>query len=171
MLAAISAVRPVLNARGMTMLGPFVLMVLACGIVRLRPAAHRRRPAVHRPRRGARRVAERLSSDGDRQSRYKIFAEALTPQIESGDLIFVKPSWHVTPIFYYTQPYWKQFVGADYAAARKNRPRARVWTLAFYDEVTPGDLEQPLAGDRRVLTIERPGARATLYEPPDVTIR
>lgn len=166
-LTVLSLSKPTFNARGMLLLGPYLLLVLASGIVR---ASRNRVAAIallfiisvaHYE--GAKQY-DRMSAG---RADYEALAMALVPHIKKADLIFVRPSWYSTPVFYYLNAGWDRFVGQDYKNACQQNPRARVWTLVFYnyEESVSKPVEDALSNYTVLQTIEAPGARAVLYSP------
>jgi len=151
----------------MLLLGPYLLLVLAWGIVRVsrRPAVAVALVAGFCTANYAGLNAYGHMSAG--RTDYKAFADVLDPHIDKADLLFVQPSWYSTPIYYYLNASWNRLVGKDYEAACRQNPRARVWALLFYDEDVPKGMEQALENYQAVETIEIPRARAVLYSPRD----
>jgi 4-amino-4-deoxy-L-arabinose transferase-like glycosyltransferase len=167
LLAGLSLFKPTFNARGMLLLGPYILLVLAWGIVR---ASRYRIAAI--PLLVVLCIAH---YDGWMEYRhmatgradYKAFATALAPHIDKTDLIFLNTAWYSTPIFYYLNSDWDQFVGRNYEMACRQNPHARVWALLFYnyEETIPIEMEAALSKYRVLRTVEAPGVRAILYSP------
>jgi 4-amino-4-deoxy-L-arabinose transferase-like glycosyltransferase len=164
-LVAVSRFKPIFNARGMLLVSPYLIMVLAWGIVYL----SRFRVAV---------VALLIvlgvyvysGSKGYQQmsagrANYRAFAAALAPQMDTADLVFIHPSWYSTPTFYYLNSRWDRFVGQNYQAASKQAPHAQVWALLFYDETMPKQMAEALSDYQLIKTVELPRARALLYVP------
>jgi hypothetical protein len=165
LLAVVSRLKPIFNARGMLLVSPYLLLVLAWGIVRLR---HSRVAAV------ALLVVMSVSvysgSEAYRhmsagRANYMAFAAAVAPHVDKADLVFIQPSWYSTPAFYYLNSGWDRFVGQDYQAASRQAPHARVWALLFYEETMPKQMAEGLSDYQPLQTIEVPRARAVLYVP------
>ncbi len=167
MLAVVSLFKPIFNARGLILVVPYLLLLLAAGIVRLA-----RYPTLavvllivigiaHYS--GLRAYSHVSAGRAD----YKSFAAALTPQIESTDLIFLNPEFFSTPLFYYMSSDWNRVVGRNYEAARSDHPHARIWALQFYnyEPVLRDSMVQSLSTYHVVRTVEAPGGQATLYAP------
>jgi len=162
-LTVVSRFKPIFNARGMLLVSPYLLLVLAWGIVRLsrsRIAAGTLLVVLS--------VAVYSGSKGYHQmsagrANYKSFVTALTPRLDKTDLIFFRPSWYSTPTFYYLNSGWDRLVGRDYLAASKQSSQPRIWTLLFYDEAIPQPMAEALADYRVQETVELPRARAVLY--------
>ncbi len=160
-LAVISLFKPIFNARGMILIAPYLLMVLAAGIVRL--AQYRILAAVlfiaigiaHYS--GLREYTHVSAGRAD----YKLFAAALVPQIESSDLVFLTPEFFSTPLFYYVTSDWNQIVGRNYETACHDHPGARVWALQFYNyepQLQPS-MAKALMSYHVVRTLDVPGGR------------
>jgi hypothetical protein len=164
-LVAVSRFKPIFNARGMLLVSPYLIMVLAWGIVQL---CRSRGAAVALSVVLA--VAVYSGSKGYQQksagrANYRTFASALAPQIEKADLVFIHPSWYATPAFYYLNTGWDRYFGQDYQAASRQNPRDRIWALLFYDEAMPKQMAEALSNYQPMKTVEVPRARAILYVP------
>lgn len=164
-LTVVSRLKPIFNARGMLLVSPYLLLVLAWGIARL---SRSRVAAV------ALLVVMSISvysgTGGYRhmsagRANYRAFAAAVAPHVDKADLVFIQPSWYSTPVFYYLNSGWNRFLGQDYKAACRQNPHARVWTLSFYDEDIPKEMREALSDYQPLQTIETPRARAVLYAP------
>jgi len=169
LLAALSLLKPTFNARGMLLLGPYVLLVLAWGIARVgrnRIAGAFLLIALSAAHFMAWKDYQHMSAG---RADYKALAAAVAPHIDKGDLVFIQTSWYATPIFYYLNSGWDRFVGQGYEAACLRNPRARVWTLLFYnyEQKLPPEMEEALANYQILQTVETPDARAVLYSPKD----
>jgi len=164
-LTAVSRLKPIFNARGMLLVSPYLLLVLAWGIVRLsrsRVAAIALLVVMS--------VSVYSGSEGYRhmsagRANYMAFAAAVAPHVDKADLVFIQPSWYSTPVFYYLNSGWNRFLGQDYKVACRLNPHARVWTLLFYDEDIPKEMREALFDYQPLQTIETPRARAVLYAP------
>ena len=166
-LAFLSLLKPTFNARGMLLLGPYLLLVLAWGIARLsryRIAAASLLIILSVAHYWGWKEYNHVATG---RADYKALAAALAPRIETADLVFIHPSWYSTPIFFYLDSGWDRFVGQDYEAACRRDPHARVWTVVFYnyDEDVPKQAVDALSNYQVLQTIEAPGARALLYSP------
>ncbi len=166
-LAILSLLKPTFNARGMLLLGPYVLLVLAWGIAlisRNRVVAFFLVIALSVAHFTAWKDYQSMAIG---RADYKALALALAPEIEKQDLVFVQTAWYATPIFYYLNSGWDRFIGQDYETACHEHPHARVWALSFYDyeEKVPKEMEEALSNYQFTQIIETPGARALLYSP------
>jgi Dolichyl-phosphate-mannose-protein mannosyltransferase len=166
-LAVICIFKPIFNARGLTLFAPYLLLVLAWGIVRV--SRHRIAAILLVIILG---FASYESWKGYSQlmlatSDYKTFAKLVAPQIETTDLVFVDHDWYATPIFYYLNTNWDRYVGKDFSRARQQNPRARIWVLVFenYEDGIPEDMRVALKGYVLGATVQGPHIRGELYFP------
>ncbi len=167
LLAFISLFKPIFNARGLVVLTPYMLLVLATGIVRLG-----RRPLVLA---AILVVVVAANIAGLRAYRnltagrvdYQSFAAQLAPQIQRTDLVFVYPEFYSTPLFFYLQSNWDRIVARNYEASRRANPHARVWALWFdhYEPRLSAGMQNAVAGYRVTQTVSAEGGRAILYVP------
>ena len=128
---------PFFASRQMIIVTPYVLILMAAGIataIRWIPRPVRWPAAAglavwlatgHVA--GYAYQAERPQSPQD----YSGLAEQLVPKIGTTDLIFVRPLWRMTPIFYYLQPHRDRLIGSNYSEAVRQHPGAAVWFLTF----------------------------------------
>jgi 4-amino-4-deoxy-L-arabinose transferase-like glycosyltransferase len=166
-LVVVSIFKPIFNARGLILVAPYLLLVLATGIVRLA-----RYPIILVVVLLAIGVAHYSGLQAYRhvsagRANYKAFAAALVPQIEDSDLVFLSPEFFSTPLFYYMFSDWNQIVGRNYDAACHAHPRARIWALQFYnyEPELRQSIVQAISNYHIVQTIDAPGGRASLYVP------
>ena len=167
MLAVVSLAKPIFNARGLIIVVPYLLLVLAAGIARLF-----RYPVLAVAVLLAIGVADysglrAYSHVSAGRADYKAFAAALVPQIESTDLVFLTPEFFSTPLFYYMTSDWNQIVGRNYEAASRDHPHARIWALWFsnYEPEASPSITKALADYHVVRSIDVPGGQASLYVP------
>jgi len=163
-LAAFSQIRPILNQRGLLFATPYVLLVLAVGVVTLRSRVWR---AVTGIALGLTCIASLKSYQGMRvdPADYAEFATAIKSQIRSADLVFIRKAWYETPILYYLHKDRYHLVGRDYRTACAQNPTARVWVVMLYDSDPAKDMQTALVGYRIASTITGDHAKALLYEP------
>ena len=166
-LSILSVLKPIFAARGMLLLTPYLLLVLAWGMVRMatnRFVAVALLLAIGFAHYEGLQEYGRMSAG---RADYKQFAAVLAPNLEKTDLVFLRPEFYSTPIFFYMQSGWNQFVGRDYEAASRENPQARVWALWFYnyEDTLPPGIEDALANYHVVRTIDAPGGQAILYAP------
>ena len=164
LLAGISLLKPVLNQRGLMFVTPYLLLVLAAGIV-----------AVSRRRATAAAIAVILATLHIASLRfyrhmtvdpadYQEFATLLKAKLATGDLIFLRRSWDVTPILYYLPENQFHLVGSRYDQACRRNPAARIWTVQLYELDNPAGMKQALSEYRPGMIIEAPHARAIAYQ-------
>jgi Dolichyl-phosphate-mannose-protein mannosyltransferase len=167
MLAVVSLFKPIFNARGLILVVPYLLLVLAAGVVRLA-----RYPILlaavllvigiaHYS--GLRAYSHVSAGRAD----YKSFAAALVPKVEGNDLVFLNPEFFSTPLFYYVTADWNHIVGRNYEAAYRDNPRSRIWALQFYnyEPQLRDSIVRALSNYHVVQTVDAPGAQASLYVP------
>jgi len=164
LLSLISFFKPILNHRGLLFATPYILLVLAGGIVSL---ARRGWLAVclfiilvilHA---SSVMAYKGMKTEAD----FKTFAAALAPHIQRTDLVFLQPKWLGTPILYYLTADRYRLVGNNFREACHQNPNARVWTLFFYDQEMSREMSEALADYQVVERIEMSDARAILYSP------
>jgi uncharacterized membrane protein len=90
--------------------------------------------------------AERPQSPQD----YSGLADQLVPKIGSTDLIFVRPLWRMTPIFYYLQRQRDQLIGSNYSEAVRQHPGAAVWFLTFPGIEPTSEMARALAAHSEI---------------------
>jgi Dolichyl-phosphate-mannose-protein mannosyltransferase len=166
-LSVISLFKPILNARGLLLVTPYLVLVLAAGIVQL--TRHPIPFAVvflaigiaHYS--GLRAYGRTWAGRAD----YSSLSALLSPQVESTDLVFLNPEFYSTPIFFYMTSNWNQIVGRNYEEACRENPRARVWALWFYnyEPELRQPMEEALSNYHIIETVEAPGVQAKLYVP------
>lgn len=164
-LSAISLFKPILNARGMLLLSPYLVLVLAAGIARfihyrvatflllvLIAVAHYR---------GLKEYAHMSAGRAD----YRAFATALASNAGNTDLVFLHTEFYSTPLFFYMNSGWDRVVTHNYEAASGDPQCTRIWALWFYNyepRLLPS-MEDALSRYHAVKRIEAPGGQAVLY--------
>jgi Dolichyl-phosphate-mannose-protein mannosyltransferase len=166
-LAVVSFFKPIFNARGLVPLGPYLLLVLSAGVVRLA-----RHPATVIAMLTVVFVAQwsglkAYSEMSAGRANYKAFAAALSPQIENRDLVFIYPEFYSTPLFFYMNSHWDRLVGRNYEVACRVNPHSRIWALRFsnYESQLSHSMEQSFVNYRAAQTVQAPGGQAILYIP------
>lgn len=167
LLATVSVVfRPLMSPRGLFFLAPYLLLMLAIGVVAL---GRRSRwlalclflilGLLHGFSVWA--YSNRLVSPVD----YKEFADKLKPNLQDDDLIFLSRTWYTTPILYYLTPGHYHLLASNFADACRRNPNARVWVLLFRGETSefPADMKLALGRYREVETLDIHLARGVLY--------
>jgi hypothetical protein len=167
LLSLLSVFRPVLNQRGLIVVVPFMLLVLATGLLALRSkvwmAASWSIAAVAF---GAGLAGySRMTVD---PADYQQFAKAVVAEIQPQDLVFVRKAWYETPIFYYLKPGRYRLVGRNFAQAAEDQPEARIWVVLLYENQPPPEMLAALTNYRVSRTISMPRTKALLYERPGV---
>jgi hypothetical protein len=150
---------------------PYILLVMAAGIVRL---VTRARTAVTRAAvavllvglvaahvASERWYAHRLHSPED----YAGLAAEWKGELRPDDLILVRDHWSSTPILYYISYRTHRFIWHDHAAALAAHPDARAWTLVPDAVPVLDEIRAALRGYEPGETIEVRGIRVRLYTP------
>ena len=163
LLSALSLVKPMLNGRGLLFVSPYLLLVLAAGIVWVWERARAAGVALlvflavtHAI--SIRRYSQLAMDPAD----MKRFVAQLAPQVHHTDLLFLNPSWYATPVLYYLDEDRYHLVGRDYDVAAAG-PDRRIWVLRFYDEAMPAAMQAALQPYHQVGVTAIPHASATLY--------
>jgi len=166
-LSGISLFKPIFNARGLLPLAPYLLLVLSAGIVRL--ARHPIPAAALLVALGIAHYSglKAYSHLSTGRADYRSFAAVFSPQVTDTDLVFLYPEFYSTPLFFYMTSNWDRAVGRNYEAACRNKPRARIWALWFYNyEPQPMQaIQDALSNYHAVQTVDAPGGQAVLYVP------
>lgn len=94
---------------------------------------------------------------------YKGLAAQWIPHIKDSDIIFVQRHWVLTPIFYYLKGDQYHFIAKNYSQEiyKKNYPR--VWLLSFNDLPPKEEMNEALLGYKRSMTIEALRTKTELY--------
>jgi 4-amino-4-deoxy-L-arabinose transferase-like glycosyltransferase len=165
-LGMLAPFKPIFNQRGVLFATPFILIVLAAGLVEL---GRRTRTGVaagigiallHVVSVAAH---ERMLAD---PADYQHFVASIKQYTQPDDLIFLVKRWNVTPVLYYLPADRYHLVGSDYGEACRLNPHSRVWALALYDADIHPEIKHALAEYRMLKTIEGPYVKAVLYERP-----
>jgi hypothetical protein len=165
LLAALSMFRPILNQRGLLFAAPYVLLVLAAGLISLRKGWIFALTPVIAAICAASLIAYRgMTVD---PADYTRFAAGLKSEVQPGDLIFVRKAWYETPILYYLPAERYHLVGKELAAECARHPAARVWVVRLYVFDPEIAVEEALKQYRQVRTVAGPQAEAILYERLD----
>jgi uncharacterized membrane protein len=161
MLALFAQLRPILNQRGMLFLAPYLLLLLAIGLLSLRLP----QIAVLAPALACLFVASLVSYSrmGVDPADYARFAGIMESEIGPADLVFIRKAWYETPILYYLQKDKYRLVGGNYAASCTAHPTADVWVVLLYDSDPTSDMQAALSTYTPVKTITGSHAKAILY--------
>jgi hypothetical protein len=174
--AVLSQFKPLLASRHLLMLVPFLLLLIAKGMVRI---------GSFRPRwisvaalvicttsiAGAYVLGYQYQSTARPGPHdYRGLAEAWIPRIEASDVILVRDHFRTTPIFYYMKPSRFNFVGLNYVSEVRRRSPPRVWVLSIFIGGSRSDtaMDEAVAGYRLVSEVSSRGMRAELYERKNV---
>jgi hypothetical protein len=170
-VAAATTLTPLFAERQMIVFVPFLMVVLARGVVRIADRRNRAATAavatalavallaVHVA--SIRWYADRVQSPHD----YRGLAEQWKPKLADGDVVFVLDHWCTTPIFYYVDLHRYRFVARGWEAVVTQEPSARVWRLAFEGFPVPEEMQQALMGHHRVESVKVEGVAAELWVP------
>jgi hypothetical protein len=170
LLALVSTVVPLLVDRTVALYGPYFMLIVGAGAIRL--CTVRRAGGV------ALVLLLALNTAGFLEYRtrphsptdYSALAAQVAPKAEPGDLWFVFRHWATTPIFYYLDADRYTFVARDHAQTLLQQPQARVWVLGFEGLPPPTRVTAPLSGHRRQNHLEARGIWADLYVPVSDTV-
>ena len=163
LLAILSQARPILNQRGLLFASPYLFFVLAYGLLALRRKGSTAAIVVALVPICILSLRSYSSMTMD-PADYGQFAESITSEIQSNDLVFVQKAWYATPILYYLNADQFHIVGRNYAAASSKEPAARVWVVLLYDPVPTAEMLEGLSGYHKVRSIAAPQAQAILYQ-------
>jgi hypothetical protein len=168
-LLAVSFVVPMLAQRTAVYFGPYFILILGAGALRLFHLKILRALVIC--------ALLVLNLVGHLQYRklhfhgptdYATFASEIEIKSKPDDLWFVFRHINTTPIFYYLDFEKYNFVGRNYAEALENNPRARVWVLGFRWDPPPPRVTKPLANYHCSERIQARGIYADLYIPADL---
>jgi uncharacterized membrane protein len=162
-LSVLAQLRPILNQRGLLFAAPYLLLLLSIGLVsvpgRLRIATLA--PVLVLMCMASIRSYSTMTVD---PADYGQFAKAITSEIGTNDLVFIRKAWYETPILFYLHKDHYRLVGRDFERLCARNREARVWVVLLYDSDPADDMKSALAGYRMVKTITAPYAKALLYE-------
>jgi hypothetical protein len=161
MLALFAQFRPILNQRGLLFLAPYLLLLLAIGLLTLRKAWI----VALLPVLAAVSVASQVSYGrmGVDPADYASFATALQSQIRTDDLVFIRKAWYETPILYYLHKDRYHLVGKNYGAYCSGKPGSDVWVVLLYDNAPTADMQTALSRYEAIKTVTGSHAKAILY--------
>ncbi|HLH43856.1 MAG TPA: hypothetical protein VKV74_12765 [Bryobacteraceae bacterium] len=163
LLAAASRVRPLLNQRGLLFTAPYMLLLLSIGLLSLRGRIWRVGLGMLA---GIGCAASVLSYSRMNVGPvdYGRLAAAISPEIQSRDLIFIRKAWYATPLFYYFTPERYHLGGPNFGQAVLEHPDSRVWVVLINGDRATGEMEAALSGYRLARTIRAADGQALLYE-------
>ncbi len=165
LLSIFSLARPVLNARGLLVLTPFLLLCLAVGMVVLARGKwllHALLVFVL----GALHITSLVSYQPRSESPvdFRMLSQKLIAQVQPSDIILIRRLWSDTPILYYLPAERFHLEEIGQTSEVLSRPSTnRVWVLNYYSEPLKRPV-QPTLGDFTVETVlEVYNGRAVLY--------
>lgn len=132
MLLGASLVTPVFVSRSVLLFTPYLVLLVAAGLVVLL-----KRPRVALPVLLAVLLLHVASlryyaiSNHSNPTDYRGLAVLWLPDLEPGDAVLVTRHWVTTPIFYYLDAEQHRVIYKDYAEALAATPARRVWVLSF----------------------------------------
>ncbi|NOD65597.1 MULTISPECIES: glycosyltransferase family 39 protein [unclassified Ruegeria] len=98
---------------------------------------------------------------------YQAIAQAMLPEMQDGDLVFLRQrNWVDSPLFYYISD--ADFIVTDHETALQTHPEARVWlvTWPYEEEPVINDARRAaLSGYKQTLKLKKLRASAELFEP------
>jgi hypothetical protein len=159
---------PLLGARLFLVFVPYLLILIAAGVVALaRSSVLLAVPlgialaVTHGA--SVQHFQRRLTSPLD----YARLARGMDARWRAGDLVFVRPRhWGVTPVFYYLHPVKFTLVARDFGPALRERPASRVWVVEFAGLPPLPEMREALRGYTEVDAVRALRSTATLYAPP-----
>ena len=174
-LSVLSLVRPALLPRGMTVYAPYLLLLIAAGLVQIvrrqRAIAvlivvvllglHTVSLATH--------VRARIDPVD-----FHAFAGRVLPEILPGDTVLIHKEYGATPMLFYLKEERCNCNLVEMKLAEKvlkDPESVRVWFLTFYEGRPPEFLREALRQFRRDRVIEMPEAHAVLYVRHEVSER
>ena len=156
LFAAVSQVFPFYAPRGMLCFTPFLLILLASGIL----AMGRVGIAIVLLLAAASFGSVRTALDDPGAIDYGGVAEQWLPQVRAEDRIFIAPHWSTTPELYYLQGRYDQIVGRDWLES----DAGRAWAILVPGAPRPAEMVEALESRRRVRTIRSYGLEIALFE-------
>jgi hypothetical protein len=169
-LAAVaSQVQPLLASRHLLMLMPFLLLIIAKGIIRV---------GSFRPRwisvaalvaciaaiTGAYVLGYRYQSTAHPgPNDYRGIAQAWMPSIERSDVILVRDHFRTTPLFYYMKPSQFNFIGLNHVGEVRRRNPPRIWVFWVSGWKPMPAIDEAVVGYHRVSEVTARNTRAELY--------
>jgi len=164
-LAAFALLKPILIARGLVVFAPYLLLLLALGLVRLAStqrlvggaivvvllALHAGSLLLYTPA---------LSGEVD----FGQFSRALIPELQPDDTIVLRKNWAVTPILYYLKADQHRLVEfAKLEKTLRDPATQRVWLVLLYRDDLTESAKSALTEFGPVKTVETKRARALCY--------
>lgn len=95
---------------------------------------------------------------------YRGLAEQLSLALEDGDRIFVpERDWVTTPIYYHLPDEFDRLVARDYAETVESEGPKRIWLLRFSEIPTPDEMTEGLRGFSQVDSLMSHNSKALLF--------
>jgi hypothetical protein len=163
LLATASLIRPLLNQRGLLFAAPYLLLLVAAGLLSLRARALRVALGLLAGIGCAAGISSYASMNVGPVD-YGKLAAGIAPEIQPDDLVFIHKAWYATPLFYYLAPGHYHLVGRNFDQACANNPNARVWVVLIDQEQPGADISGALASYRLARTLQEADGRALLYQ-------
>ena len=169
LVAAVSVFSPMLVQRGLLIFAPYLLIILATGLLDVM-RRDRRWVALALMLAAVHGVSILHYKSRPPSPDYKGLAARWAPEIEATDLIFVHgrghpKDWAVAPIYYYLNARRYRYVGKNFVEAVRDNPGSRVWVMSLPRIATEREVGDALAGFTRRERIEATGLSAELYVP------
>ena len=169
LVAAVSVFSPMLVQRGLLIFAPYLLIILATGLLDVM-RRDRRWVALALMLAAVHGVSILHYKSRPPSPDYKGLAARWAPEIEATDLIFVHgrghpKDWAVAPIYYYLNARRYRYVGKNFVEAVRDNPGSRVWVMSLPRIATEREVGDALAGFTRRKRIEATGLSAELYVP------
>ncbi len=170
----ISLKNPMLVSRHLQMFVPFLLLLMAQGMIRV--AAFRPRwvsgPAIAICAAsvvGAYVAGYRYQLTAHPGPHdYRGLAEVWIPSIEPSDVILVRDHFRTTPLFYYMKPSRFSFIGLDHVNEIRRRKPPRVWVFWVTGWKPFPAIDEAVAGYHRVSEVTARNTGAQLYIRDDI---
>lgn len=155
---------PFLVSRGILVIVPALLLVLAAGLIEV----GRRSSVLGGALMVVVLVFSVLSVNYFRAlpgpNDYRGLAEQLRTSLEDGDRIFVPHrDWVTTPIYYHLPGEFDRLIAGDYAEVVGSEGPARVWLLRFSEIPTPAEMTEGLQGFSQVDSLMSHNSKALLF--------
>jgi hypothetical protein len=163
LLASVSAFRPLLNQRGLLFASPYLLTLLAAGLMSLQ-ARWRMAIAPALVAIFACSLASYSTMTVD-PGDYGRFARQIQSEIQPGELVFIRKIWSETPILYYLRADKYRLVGKRFVEECAASPDTAVWLVLLNDVAPSPEMQRALSSYHPVREVKYPYALAIRYEP------
>jgi hypothetical protein len=159
------SVRPFLASRGMVVYSPYLLMVLAAGVVAVARARFGTAlvTAIAIPLAVGHVVSARDSYKKTTVQDYEGLAAQWVTELQDQDVVFAPKDWETAPVYYFLDLRRYRFVGRDFDAYVQRWRPARVWVLLPEDAPIPEDIVRSLRGFTRARVLRAPRLQAQLH--------